>query len=195
MILSKNTPPAKILSLFLGLSFVYAVLRYHIAGEVSWDQLPLYVMNKVFALTIVLLLFYNVRFSGVLSIEKKEWYSWAILALISGHILISLSLLSPEYYAKFFESGKMHFKNELSILFGIATFIAFIASLLSSMKRNMKLAKKSRQVLLFLLAVHLFSMGFPGWVTPFKWYGSMPPISLIAFAVLLAIVFVKKKYS
>ena len=62
MILSKNTPPIKILSLFFILSLIYAILRYHIFGGVSWDQLPLYVMNKVLALTVVLLLSYHIWF-------------------------------------------------------------------------------------------------------------------------------------
>ncbi len=151
MILNKNTPSVKVLSLFFTLSLVYAVMRYHIFGGVSWDQLPLYVMNKVFAFTVVLLLFYKIWFSKALTEEKKEWYIWVIAGFIFGHVLISLSLLSPEYYAKFFTAGKMHFKNELSILFGIAAFIAFLGFLLSFVKQNKKFARKFQKVILFYL--------------------------------------------
>ena len=193
MILNKNTPPIKTLTLFFILSLSYAILRYHIFGGVSWDQLPLYVMNKVFSLTVVLLLFYKIWFSKVLTTEQREWYTCAIAVLVLVHVLISISLLSPEYYAKFFDAGKMHFKSELSILFGIAAFIAFIGLLLGSLKGNIELAKKFQQAILFLLAVHLFSMGFSGWITPFKWYGAMPPISLVSFMVVLAIVFTKRR--
>ncbi len=193
MIWNRNTPPAKILLLFFIISLAYAVVRYQIFGGVSWDQLPLFVMNKVFALTIILLLFYKIRYAKALSAERKEWYSWAIGGLVSGHVLISLSLLSPEYYASFFNTGKMHFKNELSILFGIATLIAFMGSLLASMKGNSTLAGKLQQTLLFLLAVHLFSMGFSSWIEPSKWQGSMPPISLLSFALLVAILFPVKR--
>ncbi len=193
MILNKNMPPVKVLSLFFTLSLGYAVVRYHLFGGVLWDQLPLYVMNKVLALTVVLVLFYKIWFGRVLTAENKEWYIWAIATLVFGHVLISLSLLSPEYYAKFFTAGKMHFKNELSILFGIAAFIAFLGFLLSFTKENKKLARKFQQVILFLLAVHLFSMGLSGWITPWKWYGAMPPVSLLSFVIILSILFVKKK--
>ena len=192
MILSKNTPPVKILSLFFLLSLLYAVVRYHLFAGVSWDQLPLYVMNKVASLTIVLLLLYTVWFSRVLTAEKKEWYTWAIISLVLGHVLISFSLLSPEYFSKFFDAGKMHFKYELSMLFGIVAFIVFIGSLIAFLKGNVKLVSKFQKMILFLLAVHLFSMGFSSWIVPFKWYGAMPPISLVAFTVLLIIIFVKK---
>ena len=34
---------------------------------------------------------------------------------------------------------------------------------------------------MIFIIIHLFFMGYSGWVTPEKWHGGMPPISLIAF--------------
>ena len=33
-----------------GLSLGYAILRYHIAGDVAWDHFPLFILNKVTSL-------------------------------------------------------------------------------------------------------------------------------------------------
>jgi hypothetical protein len=40
-------------------------------------------------------------------------------------------------------------------------------------------------VLLFALVLgglHLFFMGYEGWLKPAGWHGGLPPISLVAFA-------------
>ena len=42
----------------------------------------------------------------------------------------------------------------------------------------------SRRFLLFALVlggVHLFFMGYEGWMNPAGWHGGLPPISLVAF--------------
>jgi hypothetical protein len=43
----------------------------------------------------------------------------------------------------------------------------------------------SRKFMLFALllgAVHLFFMGYQGWLSPAGWHGGLPPISLVAFS-------------
>jgi hypothetical protein len=37
-----------------------------------------------------------------------------------------------------------------------------------------------------LTGVHLFFMGYKGWLNPGGWHGGMPPISLVAFIVFAA---------
>jgi len=44
----------------------------------------------------------------------------------------------------------------------------------------------SRKFMLFALllgAVHLFFMGYQGWIDPAGWHGGLPPISLVAFTI------------
>lgn len=39
-----------------GLSLLYAIVRYHIAGDVSWRHFPLFVLNKATSLAAVFLI-------------------------------------------------------------------------------------------------------------------------------------------
>jgi len=39
---------------------------------------------------------------------------------------------------------------------------------------------------LLLGAVHLFFMGYQGWLKPSGWHGGLPPISLVAFVFFAA---------
>jgi hypothetical protein len=42
----------------------------------------------------------------------------------------------------------------------------------------------SRKFLLFALLlgiVHIFFMGYQGWMNPSEWHGGLPPVSLVAF--------------
>ena len=46
----------------------------------------------------------------------------------------------------------------------------------------------SRKFMLFALllgALHLFFMGYEGWLNPAGWNGGLPPISLVAFSIFL----------
>jgi len=47
----------------------------------------------------------------------------------------------------------------------------------------------SRTFLLWAMllgALHIFFMGFEGWLHPAGWHGGIPPVSLVAFAIFAA---------
>ena len=46
-------------------------------------------------------------------------------------------------------------------------------------------SRKFMLTAIFLSAGHVFFMGFKGWMTPEKWHGGLPPISLLAFSFFL----------
>jgi hypothetical protein len=52
-------------------------------------------------------------------------------------------------------------------------FIAFITS------------RKFMLIALLLGALHVFFMGYEGWLNPAGWNGGLPPISLVAFNFFL----------
>ena len=43
-------------------------------------------------------------------------------------------------------------------------------------------SRKTMTVALVLGGLHLFFMGYKGWLDPSGWHGGLPPISLVAFA-------------
>ena len=45
---------AKWFFVVFGISLIYAVIRYHLAGDVAWQQFPLFILNKVIALAAVI---------------------------------------------------------------------------------------------------------------------------------------------
>ncbi len=182
MIIFKNQETV-VLSIFT-IAMAYAILRYNIFQAVSFEHLPLYVANKAFALSVVLLMFYR----PFIRENDCSFYNTAVFTLLLMHVFISITILSPEYYPKFFQESQMNLRGELSLLFGISAFVTFIVLQFILQKKKISLTFKLQVwAALILIAGHLLSMGLPGWFTPEKWSGYLPPISLIAFVILVMI--------
>ena len=174
-------------------SFFYAVIRYNIAGNVSWSHLPLYVFNKTVALSAIILFSYISIFSARRHSKDRERCRLALGILILMHTLISLILLSPDYYSKLFDKGKMNFSGELAMLFGALSFTALVAVYIRQKREIETPYIQLKRVILLAAGGHLLFIGFSSWITPVQWYGHLPPISLIAFLVLLAATIAKRK--
>ena len=202
---TKETEPFKnaagrIIAITITLSFFYAILRYHIVGSVPWKDLPFFIFNKGVALSSFILLVFNFSFGPLSNIGVKVPQSWLnsrralgmtgfLLVLI--HALMSFMIFKKDVFAKFFEdSGNLTLMAGLSMLGGVLSFVVLWAYNLSFQThlREDKLFIKfitSRNFLLFamlLSAVHLFFMGYKGWMQPSSWPGGLPPISLIGFS-------------
>lgn len=189
-----------IIAITIILSFFYAILRYHIVGSVPWKDLPFFIFNKGVALSSFILLVFNFTFGPLNNIGIKVPTSWLnsrralgmtgfLLVLI--HALMSFIIFKKDVFAKFFEdSGSLTLMAGLSMLGGVLAFVVLWAYNLSfqTKLREDKLFIKfitSRKFLLFamlLSAVHLFFMGYKGWIQPETWQGGLPPISLIGFS-------------
>jgi len=176
-------------------SLCYAILRYNIFGSIPWKDLPFFIMNKAISLTAIILF----AISNSLTFQDKnvkisqEWLdickSIGITSffLIITHVLMSFLLFKPEIFPNFFEEdGMISLIGGLSMTAGIISFV-----LLWGINLNAR-ANKEINVLLnsvptvlnvaiVFVAIHLFFMGYQGWLTPSKWQGGLPPISLISF--------------
>lgn len=178
------------LSLIILLSFVYAVLRYHVFKGVVWVHFPLYVTNKAISLAAI-----SISCLACLNLTSGKNKPFFVMGL-SGyflaclHVLISLVILNPSYYAKFFQEDKLNLNGELNLLFGIIGFVAYSLLALSYLVnlnngRN-KTAKTQLSIsALILVAGHTFVMGFTGWLKFQLWPGYLPPISLLSFLIIL----------
>jgi len=174
-------------------SFFYSILRYNVLKGVPWTDLPIYVLNKSIALTIVILIFYT-------QINKKaktgsDTNLWLVMfVIIVFHVILSTVILMPEYYGKFYNGDQLNLVGSLSLLFGILAFLGFfvkgILLLRAKLDTTVSASKadfiKLRYLNYFFLGVHLFVMGINGWLTPDKWPGYLLPISLIAFILLIS---------
>lgn len=198
--LERKNSAGSIVLVTLLLSIGYAVVRYHIAGPVPWKDFPMFILNKGLCLAGFILLTFNFTFGplnnlgvpvseGWLNARKALGMTGFLLILI--HALMSFMLFSPAVYAQFFvENGTMTSIGGLSMLFGVLGFVflwGYNLSFQTFLREDTAFIQfiTSRKVMLFALVLgglHLFFMGYQGWMNPAGWHGRLPPISLVAFS-------------
>jgi hypothetical protein len=112
-----------------------------------------------------------------------RFWSNAALQLVFVHVFLSLGILSKGYYGTFFEGDKMNLTGELVLLTGALGVYCFwrlqAAELTSELRRTLKI------LLCALVAGHLFTMGFDGWLQVKRWNGGLPPITLLSFLLVV----------
>lgn len=189
-----------IIGLTLVLSIAYAVMRYHIMGPVPWKDFPFYVLNKGISLSAFILLTFNFSIGPSNNLGAKVSEGWLnarralgmtgfLLVLI--HALISFLLFNPSVYHNFFEeNGTLTLLGGLSMLGGVLGFV-FLWAYNLSFQTHLREDKvfigfiTSRGFMLVALLfgiVHIFFMGYKGWMDPSSWHGGLPPISLVSFS-------------
>jgi hypothetical protein len=192
-----------IISITIVLSIGYAILRYHIAGDVPWKDFSLFILNKGLCLGAFILLTLNFALGpaknlGVpvpeswLSARKAFGMSGFLLILI--HALMSFMLFSSAFFGKFFTpDGTLTGVASISMLAGILGF-TFLWAYNLSFQTNLREDKAfigfitSRRVLIWAMSLgglHLAFMGYSGWLNPQSWQAGMPPISLVAFGFFI----------
>lgn len=181
---------------------IYASARYIYFQGVSIEHFPLFIMNKVLAWTsatyfaLSFIAKYFKAFDKGITQNTSKKLGLTALLLSFSHIIISLILLSPEYYGKFYSGNMLNIYGEISMLAGVAAFtfllllgLASIPGIVTDLK-NLSSIFRLRYWTYFLLAIHLIFMGIPGWYEPLSWPQGLVPISLLAFLFLLfAIIF------
>ena len=195
----ENYTKLKILLIFI-ISFLYAIIRYNVFGNVEWDEIPLFITNKAISITIIFLLLFSIQKNSSSSTKKKIWK--IIFILSSIHVFISFRLLGPEYYPKFYTTNELNLYGYLTLLFGIVAFLGIIIlnsdGLLPTEKDKLIIPEQIKnaisKIIPYTIAVHLFVMGFRGWITPLDWHGYLVPISLIGFiGIIIFIRQIKQK--
>lgn len=174
----------------------YAVVRYIVFGGVSIEQLPLYVTNKAVSVAGLVLIVTAVGarpLSGWLPgggwlLAERRSLGMLGLGLSAVHSVMSLMLLNPGYFAKFYDAqtGHMHLAAEVSMLAGVVALALLVQQ--SRVGDRAGGASQLRWLGLGVLALslmHLVFMGWPGWWTPGKWHGGLPPITLLSAVVAL----------
>lgn len=196
---NKENAAAPIIAITMSFAVGYAILRYHILGDVPWKDFPLLILNKGLSLGAFIILSFNFALGPAKNLGLPVSPAWlnARKALgMSGflfilvHALISFMLFSPAVFGKFFEEdGTLTGVAGISMLAGILAFVV-LWGLNLSFQTYLREDKAfigfitSRKFLIWALllgGVHLIFMGYSGWLNPAGWNGGLPPISLVAF--------------
>ena len=122
--------------------------------------------------------------------------------LAAVHVFFSLSLLSPAYYAKYFDAaGRLNFQGELALSVGVIALFFLMSPAITTLPMmpkalggwRWKRSQRAGYIALSLVVVHLVVLGLKGWLAPKGWQAGLPPISLIAVAAALVPLLVKRK--
>jgi len=189
----------KIIAITSIMSLGYAILRYHIVGDVPWKDFPFLILNKGISLAAFILLTLNFGLGPLKNLGIKVTEGWLNARQILGmtgfllvfiHALMSFMIFKPEIFGKFFEEdGSLTLFGGLSMLGGILAFVvlwAYNLAFKTTLREDQKFISiiTSRKFLLIAMLfsmAHIFFMGINGWMNPSGWNGGLPPISLIAF--------------
>ena len=188
--------------LVMGPCLVYAGVRYHVFQGVPLAQAPLYVLNKAISLggLAFLAISYLVgKVAGLrwddrqLQLVVTKFCGLMGFSLVVAHVLMSLALLDPAYYAKFFADVKLNLTGELSLSLGVFALWCFSLPAITSLPymydelgadRWLR-SQRAGYAGLMLAAGHVLVMGVMGWLRPGDWPGALPPITALAFVVAM----------
>jgi DMSO/TMAO reductase YedYZ heme-binding membrane subunit len=113
--------------------------------------------------------------------------------------MITLSLLTVEYYPSLYDGKAINSKGEFVIMFGMLCLGGFMMPAITSVKavREGMTPEKWKRIqqigygALLANIFHVFAIGSDGWIDSVNWYGYMPPITLIAAAITLVTILLK----
>ncbi len=197
------------LLLVFGIALAYAILRYHIAGTVSWAQLPLFILNKATALAAVFFVASSYLIGRVIKWHNHDPKTKLVVVKFCGlmgfslaliHAFMSVCLLSPAYLGKYFlEDGRLNFEGGLGMAVGVVALWALSIPAITTLPMmpkalgglRWKRTQRMGYLCLALVVAHMISLGLRGWLTPSHWPWSLPPISLIACVVAFIPVMVR----
>lgn len=183
----KSVPQSafRIVATVLCVCEAYAILRYVIFGEVTWSRLPLYVANKMFAWSSLLLIGLSMIPAVARTHETRRFLGSVGWIFVLVHLLMSLLLVRPENYPVLFTANRLNVFGEAGMLFGIISLF-----LLGTVKEEFSRIRgfPTKRALLvqmtgggFAIAgLHAGTLGVQNWLKPAEWPGYMPPIGLLS---------------
>jgi DMSO/TMAO reductase YedYZ heme-binding membrane subunit len=202
---------ARWFAVVFGGSLAYAVVRYHLAGDVPWHHLPLFILNKATSLAAVVFVASSYLIGKIIRWHDHDKALRLVVIKFCGlmgfflagvHALFSLALLSPAYYGQYFDDGgRLNLQGEIAMSAGVIALFLLLGPAVTTLpgmpraiggwrwKRNQRLGYAA----LAFVVVHLVALGVKGWLAPRGWYGGIPPISLVAVVAALVPLLVKRK--
>jgi len=202
---------AKWFFVIFGACLAYAVVRYHVAGDVAWSHLPLFVLNKAISLAAVFFVGASYLIGKIIHWYDEDAKLRLVVIKFCGlvgfflatiHAIMSLTLLKPGYFAKYFDvAGRLNLQGEIGMSVGILALMFLLSPAITTLPMMPKALggwrwKRSQRVgyfALLLVSFHLVALGLKGWLAPNGWTAGMPPISLVAFLAAVFPLLVKRR--
>jgi DMSO/TMAO reductase YedYZ heme-binding membrane subunit len=193
-----------------GSCVAYAVVRYHIVGDVPWRHFPTFILNKATSLAAVIFVA-----ASYLIGKTIRWYDddkrlrlvvikfcgLMGFSLAAIHAVLALSIWTPAYFAKYFnEVGRLNLQGEIAMATGVVSLFFLSSPAITTLPmmpkalggQRWKRTQRMGYVALLLAAAHLFALGLEGWLKPQAWPWGMPSISLLAFIAAVIPLIVKR---
>ena len=192
-----------------GIAVAYAILRYHIAGDVSWAHFPLFILNKATSLAAVMFVACSYLVGRVFRWHNHDPRLKLVVIKFCGlmgfslalmHSFFSVCLLKPSYFAKFFaEDGRLTLECELGMATGVVALWALSIPAITTaptMPKSLggirwKRTQRMGYLCLALVVAHMVFLGMKGWLAPQGWPSGLPPISMLAASIALIPIVVK----
>ena len=202
---------AKWFAVVFGGSLLYAIVRYHFAGDVAWRHFPLFIFNKATSLAAVVFVACSYLIGKVIRWHDDDKVLRLVVIKFCGlmgfflagiHAFLSLSLLTPAYFTKYFDvDGRLNLQGELAMSVGVLALFFLMAPAIMTLPmmpkavggKRWKRGQRAGYLTLILVVAHLVVLGLRGWLAPKGWHAGIPPISLVAVVVALVPLLVKRK--
>jgi len=202
---------AKWFTVVFGAALVYAIARYHLAGDVAWRHFPLFILNKATSLAAVVFVASSYLIGKIIHWHDHDKALRLVVIKFCGligfflagiHAFFSVSLLTPAYYAKYFDAGgRLNLQGELAISVGVVALFCLMSPAITTLPmmpkaiggQRWKRSQRLGYVALILVVAHLVVLGLNGWLAPKGWPVGLPPISLVAVLAALVPFLVKSK--
>ena len=194
-----------------GACLFYAVVRYHLAGDVAWRHFPLFILNKATSMAAVFFVACSYLIGKIIRWHDHNKILRLVVIKFCGlmgfflagiHALMAVMLMTPAYFAKYFEtSGKMNLQGELGMTIGVIALFLLMSPAITTLpmmpkelgRWRWKRSQRLGYLALLLVAAHLVVLGLKGWMAPKGWPAGLPPISLVSLIAALIPLFVKSK--
>ena len=119
-----------------GGSLAYAVVLYHLAGDVPWHHFPLFILNKATSLAAVLFVTSSYLIGKVIRWHDHDKALRLVVIKFCGlmgfflagmHAFFALAMLSPAYYAKYFDDGgRLNLQGEIAVSTGVVALFLLL---------------------------------------------------------------------
>jgi DMSO/TMAO reductase YedYZ heme-binding membrane subunit len=194
-----------------GASLVYAIVRYHLAGDVAWAHFPLFILNKATSLAAVGFVACSYLIGKVIRWYDHDKALRLVVIKFCGlvgfflaaiHAFFSVLLLTPAYFGKYFDAdGRLNLQGEVGMAVGVVALFFLLSPAVTTLPMMPKALggwrwKRSQRVgylALVFVVVHLVALGLKGWLAPRGWTAGLPPISLVAVVAAVVPLLVKRK--
>lgn len=194
-----------------GAALAYAIIRYHVAGDVAWDHFPLFILNKAMSFAAVIFVACSYLVGKVIRWHDHDKALRLVVIKFCGligffmagvHAFMAVMLLTPAYFAKYFApDGRLNIEGELGMTVGVLALFFLMSPAITTLPmmpkalggRRWKRTQRVGYLALGLVAAHLVVLGVKGWLAPSGWPAGLPPISLLAFAAAVVPFVAKRK--